>query len=34
MSNTYGDVWETSSFGDAPLDVRITDNYGVQLTAL
>ena len=34
MVNYYGDVWEASSFGDAPLDVRVTDNYGRSLEAL
>lgn len=33
MTNLYGDVWEASNFGEAPLSIRITDNYGLTLTA-
>ena len=33
MANIYGDVWEASNFGDAPLSLRFTDNYGDTLTA-
>ena len=33
MANLYGDVWEASNFGNAPLSLRITDNYGVTLVA-
>jgi len=33
MANLYGDVWEISNFGGAPLSLRITDNYGVTLLA-
>lgn len=33
MANLYGDVWEASNFGEAPLSIRVTDNYGVSLSA-
>lgn len=33
MANLYGDVWEASNFGEPPLSLRFTDNYGVTLTA-
>ena len=33
MANLYGDVWEASNFGDAPLSLKLTDNYGQTLDA-
>ena len=33
MANLYGDVWEASLFGNAPLSLKITDNYGRTLVA-
>jgi len=34
MTNSYGNVWQASNFGAPPLDIRITNDYGMTVEAL